>query len=376
MAGIPKKYGKAGMNLILVLIWVLGSIFLLPKIILLFTPFVIGGFLAWLANPLVNFCEKKLKIKRKPSSILVVLSLTAGVLWGIYYIANRFWIKLSEVLQMLPGLWSDMKMEFVGFVTRWSGLVENLPEEMINGMNRLGQNLGEETSVLIGKLSTPSVDAVFHLPEMIIGTVMCLLSAYFFVAEKDYVITFWKKWIPGEWQKKCLLLKQITGDVMVGYLKAQLKIELWVYLVIAVGLMLLRVQYGYLVALPIAFLDFLPVFGTGTVLIPWTILKVLWGEYMYALALFGIWGISQLLRQVIQPKVIGDSMGIAPLPALILLYVGYQLAGVAGMIAAVPLGILAVAMNRAGFFDNSKKSILILWYGIHAFRQFTDEDLK
>ena len=125
-----------------------------------------------------------------------------------------------------------------------------------------------------------------------------------------------------------------------------------------------------------AFLDFLPVLGTGTVLLPWTLFKLLWGEYMYAFALLGIWGISQLVRQVIQPKVIGDSMGMATVPSLILLYVGYRLAGVVGMIVAVPLGILIMAMNRAGFFDNSKKSFMVLWQGLHEFRQFTDEDLK
>lgn len=376
MAGIPKKYGKACVNLILVVVVALGCIFLVPKIMLVFMPFIIGWFLAWLATPFVNFCEEKLKIKRKISSIFVLISVIAGVVFLICYITNRFLVEVSDLLRILPGMWDNMKMEFVGFAGRWSGLIEKLPEEMVDGMNKLGQSLGEETGVLIGKLSMPSMDAVFHIPEIIIGVVMCLLSAYFFVAEKDYVTTFLKKKIPRDWQKKSRLLKQITGDVIVGYLKAQLKIEFWVYLVMAAGFLLLKVPYGYLIALPIAFLDFLPVFGTGTVLIPWTILKLLWGEYMYALALFGIWGISQLVRQVIQPKVIGDSMGMATVPSLILLYVGYRLAGVAGMIVAVPLGILMMAMNRAGFFDNSKKSFLILWHGLHTFRQFTDEDLK
>lgn len=376
MTGIPKKYGKACMNLILMLGVVLGGIFLVPKIILLFMPFVIGGTLAWLVNPLVNFCEKKLKIKRKIGAVFVVLAVivSAGLL--IYYAANRLLVKLSDLLQMLPGLWYDMKMEFVGVTGRWLRLMENLPEELVDGMNRLGQNLGEETGVLIGKISVPSVDAVFQLPGTMIAVIMCLLSAYFFVAEKDSVTTALKKRIPKDWQEKCFLLKQIITDVILGYLKAQLKIELWVYLVIAAGLLLLKIPYGYLVAIPIAFLDFLPVFGTGTVLLPWTIFKLLEGKYMYALGLVAIWGISQLVRQVIQPKVIGDSMGMAPLPSLVLLYIGYKLAGIAGMIAAVPLGILIKAMNRAGFFDNSKKSFLILWRGFHAFRGFTDEDIK
>ena len=97
---------------------------------------------------------------------------------------------------------------------------------------------------------------------------------------------------------------------------------------------------------------------------------------MFALGLMVIWGIGQLVRQIIQPKVIGDSMGMAPIPTLVHLYVGYKLAGFVGMVAAVPLGILVLAMNDAGFFDNCKKSIRILWYGFQEFRQFTEEDLR
>ena len=173
-----------------------------------------------------------------------------------------------------------------------------------------------------------------------------------------------------------MLLKQTTIDVILGYLKAQFKIEIWVYLIITVGFMLLRIRYGYLIAIPIALLDILPVFGTGTVLVPWTLFKLLSGDYIYAFGLIVIWGVSQLVRQIIQPKMIGDSMGMAPIPTLVLLYIGYKLAGVVGMIVAVPLGILVLAMDEAGFFDNTKKSLGILWHGFNEFRQFEEEDLK
>ena len=364
------------MNLILVIVIVLGCIYLAPKIILLFMPFLIGGFLAWIVNPIVRFLEEKLKIRRKAGSAIVILSAIAGICFLIYYVGNRLLVEAADLLRILPDVWKDIKVEFIGYARKWSGLMENLPEEMVDGINQLGQNLGEESGVLIGRLTMPSADVMWNVPGTIITVIMCLLSAYFFVAEKEYVVGVWKKRIPKRWQEKCLLLKQITVDVLVEYVKAQIKIEFWVYLVIAAGLLFMKVRYGYLIAIPIALLDMLPIFGTGTVLIPWTICKLLWGEYMYALALLAIWGVSQLVRQIIQPKVIGDSMGISTIPSLILLYLGYRFAGIAGMIAAVPLGILVLTMNKAGFFDNSKKSIGILWQGFQELRQFTKEGLE
>ena len=298
MAGIPRKYGKAGVNLILDLLIVLGGIYFVPKILFLCMPFVIGGLLAWIVAPIVRFLEEKLRIRRKPGSALVIVTLIAGNGFLIYYIVKRLLLEMSDLLRLLPDMLADMKVKY-GWV--------------------------------LGELGVPSADAVGNfavsIPDVIIGIVMSLLSAYFFVAEKEGISIWLKKIIPWDWRKKCFLLKQLTVDVITGYIKAQMKIEVWVYLVIAVGLLLIKVPYGCLVAIPIAFLDLLPVFGTGTVLIPWAVVKALWGEYMYAVGFMGIWGISQLVRQIIQPKVIGDSMGMAPFPSLILLFAGYKAAG-------------------------------------------------
>ena len=380
MAGIPKKYAKSFTNLILVVVIVLGCIFVAPKVILLFMPFIIGWFLALLANPLVRFFEEKIKIKRKAGSVLVIVSVIAGICVLIYAIGNRLVKALICFLKIVPDMWQDMKVEFLGVSRKWSNVIDSLPKEVIEKAGEIGETIGTEVGVIVGELSVPTADAVGdfagNIPGIVIAVIMCLLSAYFFVTEKEYVGNLFKKIIPASWMKKCLLLKKTTIDVIVGYLKAQLKIEIWIYFILAAGFMLLKVRYGYLIAIPIALLDILPVFGTGTVLVPWTLFKLLSGDYIYALGLMVIWGVSQLVRQVIQPKMIGDSMGMAPIPTLIHLYVGYKLAGVIGMIVAVPFGILVLAMNDAGFFDNAKKSIRILWHGFNDFRQFTEEDLE
>ena len=379
MAGIPKKYGKAFTNLILVIVIVLGCIFVVPKIMILFMPFIIGWFLAWLANPLVRFFEEKIKIKRKAGSALVIVSVIAGICFLIYTVGNRLVKEILGLLQIMPDMWQDIEMEFVGFTQKWSKVIDSLPREVVEKAAGLGETIGNEVSVIVANLSVPTADALGefagNLPGIFIAVIMCLLSSYFFVAEKDYISNIFRKIVPSGWKKKCLLLKQTTIDVIVGYLKAQFKIEIWIYLIVTAGLLFLKVRYGYLIAIPIALLDILPVFGTGTVLIPWTIFKLLTGDYMYALGLLVIWGGSQLIRQIIQPKMIGDSMGMEPIPTLVLLYVGYKFAGVIGMVVSVPLGILVLAMNDAGFFDNSKKSLRILWHGFHEFRQFTEEDL-
>lgn len=375
-----RKYKKAWANLILTMLIIIGGIYLAPKIIMLFMPFILGWFLALLANPLVQFFEEKIRIKRKAGSILVIILVITGLCFLLYTIGNRLLREMIGLLRIMPGMWQDVRVEFIAFTRRWSNVIDSLPVEVVKGAENLGEKIGERMGVLVGELSMPTADTLGsfaeNLPGVVIAVIMCLLSSYFFVAEKDYVSNILKKVVPGGWKKRCLLLKKTTVDVMAGYLKAQLKIEIWIYLLVIAGLLLLKVRYSYLIALLIAFFDILPVFGTGTILVPWAIFEFLKGDYVIAIGLLIIWGVGQLVRQIIQPKIVGDVLGMDPIPTLVLLYVGYKLAGVIGMIVAVPFGILILAMNEAGFFDNSKNSIRILWKGLQEFRIFTEEDLS
>jgi predicted PurR-regulated permease PerM len=148
------------------------------------------------------------------------------------------------------------------------------------------------------------------------------------------------------------------------------------YILLLVGLMILNVRYAFLIALLMAFLDFLPFFGTGIVLVPWAVITLIGGNYIRAIGFIVIWGVGQFFRQLIQPKIMGDSIGVEPIPTLFLLFAGYRIAGVVGMLIAVPIGIIVINMNEAGFFDTPKYSIKILVKNLNGFRRLDDEDLK
>ena len=204
---------------------------------------------------------------------------------------------------------------------------------------------------VVGRVGTPTIEAVGNfaknLPTILIGIIMCLLSAYFFVAEREYLSVHVKDYMPEavvyRWNMMTRSLSGPWGDI----LRHSLKSEIWMYFLLVAGLWFLKVNYAFLIALGIAFLDFLPVFGTGTVLMPWAVIKILSADYKMAIGLLIIWCGGQLARQLIQPKIVGDSIGVAPIPTLFLLFIGYKAAGVFGMIIAVPIGIiLQICMKK------------------------------
>ena len=110
-----------------------------------------------------------------------------------------------------------------------------------------------------------------------------------------------------------------------------------VFLILLVGFAVLGIRFAVLLAFLPAFLDFLPFLGTGTVLLPWALFQFLAHDYRMTVGLLVIYAVSQTVRQLIQPKIVGDSMGVPPLPTLFLLFIGYKFGSVIGMIIAVPL---------------------------------------
>ena len=142
-----------------------------------------------------------------------------------------------------------------------------------------------------------------NVPSILMSILMGLLSAYFFVAEKFQINAFLQKCVPQPVKKQWQIVKNTMTKAFGGYFLAQLKIEIWMYLLLVVGLVITGTKYAVLVALGIAVLDFLPVFGTGTVLVPWAIIKILNGNYTTAIILLVLWGGGQLLRQMIQPRI-------------------------------------------------------------------------
>ncbi len=373
-----KRYGKVLLNLAGALAVLLLCIFIIPKILLFFLPFIIGWIIAAIANPLVQFFEKKFRIMRKASSAFVIIAVIALIVLGGYFLVAKLVEAGIGFVTILPQLWENLEGDFREIGENLSVIYDGFPADVKENIARIGEEMDGYIADVVGTIGTPTVNAVGNfaknIPGMVINVIMCILSAYFFIAEKESIGQFGQRYIPKSVRGKWRIVLDSLRNAVGGYFKAQLKIELWIFLLLLLGFLLLRIPYAPLVAFLIAVLDFLPFFGTGAVMIPWAIIKILSADYEMAIWLLVIWGVGQLVRQIIQPKIVGDSVGIAPLPTLILLFIGYKCASVLGMILAVPIGIIIINMNQAGIFDNIKMSIRILAASLNRFHRFDEED--
>lgn len=371
---------KLIVNILISLVILLLCIFLVPKLVLFFMPFVIGWLISCIANPLVVFLERKLKIRRKAGTVVVIVCVIAAVIGLGYGLGVVLWRQISGFVQEIPAMWETVKQDFDAFGVWIDHYIGVRSPKLADTFNNLGNIIGEMITNLPKSFDFSTFEGmgsmVGNIASVLISIIMCMLSAYFFIADREWLGSFLNRLLPETVMHKYDVFVSSLKQAVGGYFKAQLRIEVWMYVLLLIGLTVLKVRYGLLIALLIAFLDFLPFFGTGIVLIPWALVNVVGGNYLRAFGFLIIWGAGQLFRQLIQPKIMGDSIGMEPIPTLFLLFIGYRLAGVGGMLVAVPIGIIVVNMNEAGFFDTPKYSIRLLVRNINQFRQLSKEEMK
>lgn len=326
---MQSKHVKTILNLLIYVIGILLICLLLPKLLRFFMPFVIGWVIALIANPLVKFFEKRLKIVRKHGTWLVIVGVLAAVI-GVCYAVISWLVR-----------------EGVAFV-------EHLPE-IYDAVTKGLHEIGVDASSLTESISFPSLsvatDAVSNLPNLLVQAIFMFLAAYFFIADKEKISAGFHKILPDSLIERWDWMKQMFSKAVGGYFVAQFKIMGVIAAILFVGFLILDVEYATLLALIIAFLDFIPFLGTGTAIWPWAAFQLATGDYYMAIGLMIIYLICLLVHQLLQPKFVGDTVGMDPLTTLIFMFIGYRISGVFGMIIAVPIGIILINLFKAGAFD-------------------------
>lgn len=245
-----------------------------------------------------------------------------------------------------------------------NGVIAPISSDFGNQVQVVFDDLLSQMGSVINEFAPQSVSmlgsAAANVTSGLIGSLVMILSAYFFIADRDKMKLTLSKWLPDELEEQYNNIKGKLMAAMGGFVLAQLKIMGIVFVILMVGFLILKSPYAFLLALLISFLDLLPVLGTGTVLIPWAVIVLVQGNFHQCIILIVLYVVCLLARQLLQPKIIGDSIGMDTLPTLVLIYTGYKLRGMSGMILALLIGTVGVTLYRLGVFDGKIKRLRFL----------------
>lgn len=368
--------GRYRRHIVNILVYVVGLLLiclLLPKLIVFFMPFVVGWIISLVANPLVRLLEKRLKIRRKHSTAVIIVAVLALVVLALYGIGSAAAKMISSFIAELPELYKLLVQELTSTGENLQGLSAFLSPDLVKTLSETVTSLTDSLGSVISTLGTPTLAAVgtiaSNIPNILVMSIFTILWAYFIIADREQLVAMVHKYIPesarAHWHYILDMFKRAIG----GYFKAQVKIMAVVAAILLVGFWLLHIRYAILWAILIAFLDFLPFLGTGTVLGPWAIIKIVNGQYTFAIWLVVLYVICLLVHQLLQPKLVGDSVGLNPMSTLFFMFVGYKVSGVFGMIVAIPVGMIIIGLYRAGAFDEIITDVRELAEGINRCRK-------
>ncbi len=367
-------YIKIAVNLMIFILGLLFVIFIFPRVLEFFMPFVIGWIISMIANPLVKFLEKRVKIIRKHSSAIIIIAVIAAVVGALYALIGLIVRETAQFVNDMPNIYRNMEIQLDELSDKLKGIYVLLPAGMKRIIDNMNFNFTEYGAKLMADDNFPTISEAGtyakNIIEILLMTIITILSAYFFIAERDNLSRSIKKHMPQAVIKSCTLIMDNFKTAVGGYFKAQFKIMLIITAILFVGFELLKVDYSFLLALGIAFLDFLPFFGTGAVIWPWALVEMLLGNYLKAVLLMAIYLICQIVKQVLQPKMVGDSIGINPFATLIFMFIGYRFMNVLGMIIGIPIGMILVKFYQIGMFDRVIRGFKIIIHDLNEFRKF------
>ena len=337
------------MELLVILAGALLLIFVLPKAIVFLWPFVAGWIISMMAHPVIEYLEKKVKLPKKFGSAILIAAVITGIIVVLYFAVRGIALQVIGFIQDAP----DIRHEI--FQKKIEQFLSILPPSFGKQFDQWSGSIGE----LFKKAASSAGDyGVAHaggvakgVTSGLLGLVVMLFAAYMFSLEREKLIAWYEKCIPGFVKHKINVFMKNSVGVLVSYCLAQLKIMIVIIAILWIGFFIAGIGHSFIYSVLVGIVDIFPILGTGTVIIPWAIFKLITGDIKTAVILLIIYAICLVLKQVLQPKMMGDSMGISALTTIFLIYVGLKFGGLGGMLLALILGMFVINLYRLGVFD-------------------------
>lgn len=322
-------------------------------------PVLMPFLFAFLFATLVYSLGKKFPFKTKKGKKLGVIALT-GLFYilivGIVFVLGNGIMRLTEqAVLKLPQLYEQEFVPWIHSIAR--KLDGRYGGKNIVGFENVGSSFLELVKQLEQNLSQMGVDKMRDMsgyarliPSFLIKIVITVVSTFFFASDYESISGFILGILPEKGRTMVLSVKKHASEVLTAYLKSYSLLMLLTFVELCIGLAILQIPYFLFVAMGIALFDILPVLGAGGVLIPWAAAAVVLGDYQLAVGLLILDLVITIIRNILEPRIVGKQIGLHPLATLVALFVGLKLAGFVGMIGfPVALSILVQLAKESGF---------------------------
>lgn len=351
-------YLRAAVEAVLAVGLVALAVLIGPLALDILMPFLLAFLMAWLFNPVVLALKRRLGSTRKLYSFIMVLVFYAIV--GVVMV--RFALLLVDqvmgLARSLPTLLSSLQNVYQALLAQIRQLLDRLPAgyeayeaQFLTALDSAWQWIVSAISRVLSMTASHAGGFAVALPENVIFVTVLILASCFITADfPNLRQTIYQRMTSGTKRSVDLLLRSFRAAIM-GFFRSQL-----IFAIIDMGIILaffffMKMPYPLPIALLLAFLDFIPFFGAGTIIVPWGCICLIIGATDMGLQLLLLYGILYVFRRIFEPRILGGQTGFSSLQMLASMYAGMKLAGVTGLIVAPIVWIAAVDFCRTGIFS-------------------------
>lgn len=326
------KYWTTVLKNIAIFLASLITIFVLLRLAVFYMPFLIGFIISLIIEPLIRKLANRTGLERKTSAIIILILiftiLIGLIVWGIITLVTESSTLLDSINIYIE--------KFSSFVDKLKIRELDLPQKVIEIIENCTSKLLNSITTFTTNFLTNTLQKITSIPIAFIYITITIVSTYFICADKFYILDQLEHHVPRLWVKRFgKHLREIT-TVLGNYLKAEVILVVISFFIVLIGLTIgkftgLNIEYPLLCALGIAFIDALPIVGSGTVMLPWAIFASIEGNISLALLLVGVYVFTIIIRQVVEPKLVSNKIGIHPIFTLIAMYTGFKIIGIIGL---------------------------------------------
>lgn len=321
-----------------------------PPLLPLCMPFLLALFFTWLTEPLLRFFHTRCKLPRGVGAILLILLLTGALGGLVAALVWRGWTELSALLENWEDLWYTFQHGYFQLSHTMDKWLAYLPQQTQETIWGLSDRLLAWLEELVYSLAPRTTSAVRSISSFVLAFLFFLIAWFFTAADYPHLRQLAHQRLPASVRRIAHQGKSAFGAAFGGYVKAEVLVSLGVTAILLVGFLLMGQPYWVLLAVVLGILDFIPIIGSGTVMVPWGIALLALGHWERGLAMLAVWGVVCLFRRMVEPKIVGDQTGLHPLLSLFAIYVGMKIGGVLAMILAPVLLLMLRNLWRAGMF--------------------------
>lgn len=329
-------------NLAVLAVGVVLSVLAVKFVIGYLLPFVVGALLAVLVKRPARYLSAKTRTRSGGWSVLLVLVLYAV---GVSLIGLFVWqllVQAGNLAEMLPGYFGRLESFFDGVSESLSDLTNRLPPKLREtAASAFESTFRQMFSSLTGFLTNTVTTVVKGIPAVLFSAVITVVASCYIAVDSEHLLRFVRELLKPATYKKLLRIRDIFSRDILKYILGYVILTAIAFCELLAGFWLLRVKYAVLIAAVTAFIDLLPVFGTGTVLLPWAVCAFAFGDGRLGLGLLVLYLVICVVRYFIEPRIIGKRVGVNPLLTLAAMFVGLRIGGLPGLLL-LPVGCIVV----------------------------------